>query len=65
MMTDAERIEASKAWLVVPSENPTPSTYVNFCRFAGIDTIDKRLELAQAKKAKEMKEAETAIKRER
>ena len=63
-MTDAEKIEASKAWLVLPAGKSTPPTYINFCRFVGMDTVDKRLELAQAKKAKEMRAAEIAIKRE-
>ena len=64
-LSDPEKIQAMQAYLIVPAGKPPPTTYINFCRYAGVDTIEKRLELAEAKKAQEMRDNEMAIKQER
>ena len=64
-MDDGEKIAATKAWLAIPPDVEMPKSYVNFCRVVGVDTIGKRLELAEATKVQEMKEKQTAIKQER
>ena len=63
--TDGEKIAATKAWLAIPPDVEMPKSYVNFCRVVGVDTIGKRLELAEATKVQEMKEKQTAIKQEK
>ena len=64
-LTDGEKIEATKAWLVLPRNMGTPTKYATFCHVIGVETIGKRLELAEAKKLQQMKTRETTIKREK
>ncbi len=65
-MGDAELIAAMKVWLIVPDTMTVPQHYAGFCRVVGVDTIHKRLEIAEAKKALEMErqQKEIGVKRE-
>ena len=65
-MGDAELIAAMKVWLIVPDTMTVPQHYAGFCRVVGVDTVHKRLEIAEAKKALEMErqQKEIGVKRE-